>query len=285
MEGKALFLYSPLTGRGKIAKKADWICSRLRKTFEVVDARVCLSHDELIKEAKEAAKHYEYLVFAGGDGTFNGVADALLSEKNPPILGYINAGTLGDVGRNFGFGKSVKRSLAVIEKGKTKSIDLGVLNGHAFVYMAAVGAYSDISYAAKSKEKKRIGKFTYYRMAVAAAFKKRLVKGNLLVDGKDIPFEAPFLMILNGRNVGGFPVNKGSEMNDGKMELFLTKKGIFNGLPHYLFEKKRMKSVFCEKIEITLHNGDFWCLDGEKGPSGNVKIEIAKQKLRVFCAK
>lgn len=280
---KALFLYSSLTGHGSILKKLDYVKGRLNRVFDILDCRDCESQATLMEAARSAVGVYDVLVFAGGDGTFNHVAAALAKEKNPPVLGYISAGTLGDVGRNFGIPRSIKKSLDIIEKGQTQNFDLGKVNDSYFVYMAAIGAYSDIAYEARRKEKKRIGRFAYYRMAVARAFKKIRVRAKVTINGETKEGTYPFLMVLNGKKVGGFRVNKKSAIDDGKMELFLTKNGFFNGLLHYLGRKTAMKYTFSDSIVVETDSDSVWCLDGEKGPLGNAEISIQKTHLRVYC--
>ena len=282
---KALFLYSSLTGHGAILKKLPYVKRRLSGLFDVLNCLDCESGEALVEAARSSVGNYDVLVFAGGDGTFNGVAGALAKEENPPVLGYISAGTLGDVGRNFGIPRSIRKSIDVIEGGELQNFDLGKVNDSYFVYMTAIGAYSDIAYEAKRREKKRIGRFAYYRMAVARAFKKTRIKARVTVNGEAKEGVYPFLMVLNGRKVGGFHVNKKSAIDDGKMELFLTKNGIFNGLLHYLGRKTAMKCAFSGSIRVETESDMPWCLDGEKGPVGNAVISIEKTHLSVYCRK
>ncbi len=283
---KALFLYSDDTGQGTINRHLDVLLSRLRKTFPELEAVKTSSAEEGARLALESCGKYDALIFSGGDGTFNNIVSALKSHEDAPTLGYINGGTLCDIGRNFGVHGSYRRALRIIEKGYTCGFDVGEVNGSLFTYMAAVGAFADISYSTKRKYKKRLGRIVYYFKAIGEAFSPKKVRCHVEADGKEWDLMVPFILCLNGKNVGGFRVNgKSSSMHDGKFELYLTKPGLFNGLLHYLFFKTRTTKIVASSFKIDVDYPFPWTLDGEKGPIGSATIEASDSKLRIFCTK
>jgi diacylglycerol kinase family enzyme len=81
--------------------------------------------------------------------------------------------------------------------------------------------------------------------------------------------------------MGGFLVNEKADLNDGKMELFLTKPGFFNGLLHYLFNFN-LKVISSDSFEVMESDSMPWCLDGEMGPKGNFKIVTHHSALKIF---
>lgn len=270
---KALFLYSPMTGNGKFIKKLDLVKSRLRLIYDELDIRQTTSVEDLIYTSRTACGKYDYLIFAGGDGTFNNVVNAISDEPIRPILGYIPAGTINDCGRNFGINGNINEALNILEFGEQYSFDIGHVNdNYYFAYMSAFGSFSDISYVANAKRKKSFGKIAYYFIAIREAFKMKSFKVNILADGVSYSAKVPFVLLLNGKYVGGFLVNKKSLNNDGYFDLFLTKPGIFNGLIHYLLFKVRTTHIKAKHLVITPEKEYFWCLDGEKGPLGTIDI-------------
>lgn len=243
------------------------------------------SQNELIAMSSSACGCYEVLIAAGGDGTFHHVVNAVAGKENAPILGYINVGTMGDVGRLFGVKRNLKRSLKIIESGVWDRFDLGKVNHAYFVYMAAAGAYSDVSYLAKRKAKAIFGRLVYYRLSLQEAFRKKRVTGLASFDGAQSSFDAPFVLLMNGPNVGGFSVNPKSSPQDGQLEAFLTPPGRFNGLIHYLSRNRRFE--FCVKSgSFSLKKACTWCLDGEKYDlPKEVEIGVSPSAIRVFCHK
>lgn len=283
---KALFLYSDNTGQGGVNRHLDAVLTRLRKTFPELEAKQTASPEEGANLAISSCGHYDVLIFSGGDGTFNNIISALRGREDAPTIGYINGGTLCDIGKNFGVHGSYRRALKIIEKGHTCGFDVGEVNGSLFTYMAAVGAFADISYTTKRKYKKRLGKVIYYFKAVGEALKPKKVRCHVEADGQTWDLWVPFILCLNGKHVGGFPVNgRKSSMHDGKFELFLTKPGLFNGLLHYLFLKARTVKIVASDIKIEVDYPFPWTVDGEKGPMGNVHIKAFDSKLRIFCSK
>lgn len=284
-EGKALFLYSDATGTGKVLANIESVKARLASCFSSFEAIQTKSQEECNDLAKQACGKYDYLIVAGGDGTFNHVVNSVAREKHIPVLGYINAGTLCDIGANLGIRGSYKRALKIIEEGHTVDFDIGEINGAFFTYVAAVGSFADIPYVTPRKYKKRLGRLAYYLVAIKEAFTLKKIPVDVVCDGQSYHLNVPFLLLLSGKNVGGFRVNKrNSRINDGKMELFLTKPGLFNGLLHYLFFHTR--TIFLRGSEFHIHVDYLlpWCLDGEAGPVGDVHILVHPRKIRIFAA-
>ena len=98
---KCLFLYNPKSGKEKTSKKLDYITNRLKEKFELVDIHCAASIDDFTKTCKKTCGVYDYLVFSGGDGSFNLIVNAIAEEKNKPILGYIPSGTCNDIALNL----------------------------------------------------------------------------------------------------------------------------------------------------------------------------------------
>ena len=283
---KALFLYSDDTGHGQVRANLNPMIAALESLFPTIDIKCTSSQEEGASLASDSCGKYDILIFTGGDGTFNNIVTALLGKPNPPTLGYINGGTISDIGRNFGIHGSYQRALRIIQEGHTCGFDVGVVGGKVFTYVAAVGAFADISYMTKRKYKRRLGRIAYYFNAVGAALRPTKVHCSIVADGVIHEVKTPFILCMSGRNVGGFPVNsRKSSIHDGCFELYLTKPGLFNGLLHYLFFKMRTTKLVASTFSIHVDYPLPWCLDGEAGPIGDVEIKAQDSKLRIFCAK
>ncbi len=283
---KALFLYSDATGRGQVNKRLEYVLSSLRKSFPDLTVVKTKTMEEGMELAKNSCGVYDALIFSGGDGTFNHIMNALVGCKDIPTIGYLNGGTIGDIGSNFGIHRNLKKSLRIIEDGYTTGFDVGKIGDSYFAYVAAIGAFADIPYVTKRAYKKRLGRIAYYFKAVGDAFKPKAIPVHIEADGKSYDLKVPFLLCLNGKNVGGFPVNSSkSRMHDGLFELYLTKPGIFNGLLHYLFFKARTVKIVASRFDIKVDYPLPWDLDGEAAMEGSVTIEAIDSNMRIFCAK
>jgi diacylglycerol kinase (ATP) len=281
---KALLLYSHLSGHRDFSRELSRVQKELAPIFETLDIVCTFSLEEASRLEQEAGEKYDALLIAGGDGTFNNAVNNLMKVCKTPVLGYLNFGTIGDVGKNFGIHGGLSNALEIIKRGHIESFDVGEANGMYFAYTCAIGRYSDIAYATPRHEKRRHGKMAYYREAIRQAFEKKNIHYEVTVEGKKIEGTTSFVMVLNGKNMGGFRVNKKGNITDGKMELFIADDGPFNGLTHYVSHQKLLV-ISSDRFSIKTSEEGPWCLDGEKGPEGQVLISCHPKALRIFSKK
>jgi len=105
------------------------------------------------------------VVAAGGDGTLNGVVQELAGSST--ALGILPAGTMNVFARELGLPfNSLKKSLAVLNAGHVKEIDLFEVNGHAFVQMAGIGFDAQVIEETDLEVKKMIGPMAYIMAAI-----------------------------------------------------------------------------------------------------------------------
>ncbi len=278
---KALFVYSGCTGSWRQKRRISKAIKRLSHLFEM-DVKQTTSEEDLRLTVRASVGKYEVLIVAGGDGTFHCVANELAEKKDAPVLGYLNAGTMGDVGKNFGVGRNLRRSLAIIEKGAICHCDLIKINSEYCVYMAAAGAYADVAYSAERKKKKALGKLIYYIMSAQESLKPTQIEYTLSVNGQQTSYSSPFILIMNGRFVGGLPVNEKGDIEDGCFEVYPTPKGHFNGLLWYTKSRKGWE-ISADCVRFHSEKELEWCLDGEKAQFKDAEIKIAPACLKVFC--
>lgn len=280
---RAMFIYNPNSGLQKITNRLPYIVETLLTKYSVVDVFKSQSKEDFIKKCQESCGVYDTLIFAGGDGTFNMVVNALANKENKPILGVLPTGTINDAAKNFGIRRNLKKALKVILKQNAKYFDVGKINDHYFAYVAAIGAYADIPLVTSPKVKKKIGPLAYYFKALPRLFKIRKIEGEILLDNKKLlPYKTPFILVLNSSHMGGFKINPKSNMSDGKFDLYLSKTEPFNGIFSYLLFKHRLQHYLVSSMEIQVPIDDNWDIDGEKGPKGNVKISVICNEFRIY---
>ncbi len=90
------------------------------------------------------------IVVAGGDGTIDSVAGALVGQ--PATLGIIPTGTRNNLAFNLGVPGTVPEAVALLREGRRLKIDVGYVrsggSGHWFVEAASLGLISDLYPAA-----------------------------------------------------------------------------------------------------------------------------------------
>lgn len=283
---KALFIYSKLTGNSRFIKKIDYIIDAFTAHFDEFKAIETFDKESLKQACLDACHNYDYLIFAGGDGTTNSVINNIANESKKPILGYIPAGTSNDFAHNFRLRRNIKKAVKIIISGKPTSFDICKVNDRYFAYVLATGAFSEISYSVKRNFKKAVGNLAYYLGVLRDAFVPQKVVGQLKCNGKIYSVSTPFILVLNGSRVGGFHINTKNKIDDGKFTIFITRKGVFNGLLHYLFFK-----IFTLKLTTSEFTFSFfdkpspWCLDGEKAILNDIDVKCLPSYLQIMTPK
>ena len=280
---KVLYLYSDKTGIAKSAKKVEKLNNSLKKIYSDITIKKTENLEDFEKNIRDSAGIFDILIVAGGDGTLKYAVGVLMSiEKNKrPTLGYIPTGTVNDAGKAVGYRGSIRQALKVLKAGATDIVDVCKVNNDYFNFVCAAGAFSDISYVVKRGSKKILGRLAYYFYAISQVFKRKLIECEVETKDQKFAVKTPFIMIMNSKNVGGFPVNFGFSVKDGLVEVYITKPGLFNGLLHYAFFKVKTTKLKVDYVKVTLKSDDYWCFDGERGDKKSVEIRVLKQELKV----
>lgn len=281
---KVLYLYSDKTGLARSKKRVEKLHKKLRDIYQDIEIKKTENIEEFEQNIRNSAGIFDILIIAGGDGTLKFAVSTLMSieKEKRPILGYLPTGTVNDAGKAIGIKGSLRQALKVLKAGKTDVVDVCKVNDTYFNFVCAVGAYSDISYATKRAPKKVIGRLAYYFGAIPRVFKRRTLLAHIEADDQVLDVKTPFILVMNSKNVGGFPLNFHYSVKDGLVEVYITKPGIFNGILHYLFFKRRIIKLKVRNIKISVNTDDYWCFDGEKGDQKTVNISVIKKELKVI---
>ena len=281
---KVLYLYSDKTGISKSKKRVERLNSALKNIYQDITIIKTETLAEFEKNIRNSVGFYDILIVAGGDGTLKFAVGVLMSlpKEKRPILGYLPTGTVNDAGKAAGYRGSVRQALKVLKRGHIDFVDVCKVNNDYFNFVCAAGAFSDISYVVDRGSKKIIGRLAYYFYALSQVFKRKTIEAEIETKNNKFSVKAPFIMVMNSRNVGGFPVNFHYSVKDGLAEVYITKPGLFNGLLHYAFFKVKTTKLKVDYIKITLKNDEYWCFDGEQGDKKSVEISVLKQELKVI---
>ena len=289
---KLLFIFNPTAGRGKLKSKLfDIIDSFIKHGYRVQVYPTQYKGDAtslIIKEAEQ----YDLLVVAGGDGTLNEVITGMMSSNKVAPIGLIPAGSMNDVGHSFKISRNIMSAVRNVMTGKPYSMDIGKFNDKFFVYVAAFGAFTDISYTTSQKNKNMIGNLAYYLEGIKklSELKPRLIR----VQYEDKVIEEEFLigLVTNSLYIGGFKnlnYDKTS-LNDGLLELLLVKmpkniidlEMIVSSLINYKINESLMYYIQAASLTITSEKME-WTLDGEfGGVYEKVEISTCNKAIKII---
>lgn len=281
---KAIYLCSNKTGIKKSEKKTAFIFNSLHKIYEDLTIVKTENIGDFEENIRKSVGIFDLVIVGGGDGTLKAAVNVLMefSKEERPVLGYLPLGTINDAGKAVGINGSLRKALKILKDNSIVEVDVCKVNDEYFNFVCAAGAYSDISYITKRRAKKIIGKFAYYFVAIASLFKKKKLDVHVVADDQVVDMKTPLVLIMNSKNVGGFPVNFNYSVVDGKVEIYLTKPGLFNGLLHYAFFKMRTVKLKASHLKVSIKSDETWCLDGEKGFDGDIEINVIQKELRMI---
>jgi len=281
---KTLFIYNPSSGKGLRPRQIDYINHELSMMSSVVEYHYCEDLHQLYEVLKKPLYAYDVLVFAGGDGTFHHVVNALSSHEYRPVLGIIPCGTLNDASKNFGYTRNISHSLKIISKGFVEEVDVFKVNNRYGIFSLSVGTFSDIPYKVKAIKKKHFQVLSYYGLALKSLRAKNRIQGEISLNNqKPFCFFAPFLLVLNSRYMGGFKINQKARLDDGLADLMYTSNGWFNGLFRFFFRPKKVNKFTFNQANITMDKMSSWDIDGEELIAKKVDIKILKNHIKIMA--
>lgn len=222
---RLLFVYNPRAGKGLIKNSLSAVLETLcgggydvtvHPTTGGYDAR-----DTVCRRARE----FDVIVCCGGDGTLDeAVAGLACSGVRRPV-GYIPAGSTNDFGSSLGIPRQMEQAAQLVLEGEPFACDIGRFNDDYFVYVAAFGAFTDISYQTNQDLKNLLGHAAYILEGM-----KRFGTWKsypLRIESDEFTDEGEFLygMVTNSNSVGGIKGLPGKhvELNDGLFEVMLVR--------------------------------------------------------------
>ena len=294
---KCLFVYNPVSGRGKTGKRLQKIVHALRERYGDVCVAATHAQGDMTRIVRESAPLFDAIVFSGGDGTFNEALQGVCESGCSPELGYIPSGTVNDVAHSLGIPKRLRGALRVIRSGRAVPLDCMKINDRYAMYIVAAGAFTSAPYTTPQSLKKQIG-FVAYGIE---GIKKNLnfdVFGVTVSDGeRSVHADSVFVVLMNGRYLAGIPPNRGSSMADGKIEAALIHQrknpGFFGKVRAFLalarlfllgyrVREKQITRFEGSHFEIEAEESVVWNFDGEKGLSGKVTVDVVPGRIRML---
>lgn len=222
---------------------------------------------------KEHAEEVDIVVCSGGDGTVNDVIKAEMQlEKRVPI-GYIPAGTTNDLARSLGLPKNPKKAIRNIVEEAPLPYDVGSFNDDYFAYIAAFGAFTEVSYSTSRKAKNIFGRTAYIFSAMKALHKPKSFHVQADIDGGKYEGDYCFFAVTNSTSVAGVFRYEGDKVHftDGKFEVLMIKSpdslktaiGVVLSMFNKSYKHRNIQFFHASDLTINCDVPLDWTLDGE----------------------
>ena len=291
---KTLIIYNSYSGKNKIIRKIEYIKSRLKEKYNVVDCYESKSKHDIKNRILLCANQYNTILIAGGDGSLNEAINGLMLLKEKPILGYIPMGTCNDFGHSLGLTKSIDKIMDIILEGEYVYFNINQINSDYFIYGMAAGNFTDVSYKTKQIYKRRMGVLAYFVYAIKSFFLNKSFSCNINMNGLSINRDCYCLIIVNSRFLASFKLRfKNKILNNGLNVVLINKKNRFINfidlLMFFLFGEKYNHNIeyYSSKgISINSKEGLKCNIDGEEVPIlNNVSINVIDKSIKFIVDK
>lgn len=294
MSQKLLFIFNPHSGKGQIKNNLVDIVDIMVKAGYDVTIYTTQARADATRKVMEEAANFDRIVCSGGDGTLDEVVTGLIkSDMNTPI-GYIPAGSTNDFANSLGIPKEMVKAAEVAVGKNPFPCDIGDFNSDTFVYVAAFGLFTEVSYKTSQQLKNIFGHVAY--IMEGAKHLHDILSYNMQVEYEGHVFQDEFIygMVTNSVSVGGFKGMTGTDvkLDDGVFEVTLIKKPhnpielneILACLTNMIDDSDLIYSFKTNEVKITAREQIAWTLDGEfGGEHEEVIIRNLNKRVTIFC--
>ncbi len=290
-----LFIYNPTSGTGRIRSQLPLIADTFTKAGWLTTVYPTQGKGDASRAVQELAGQFDRVVCAGGDGTLSEVAGGLMKLPSPPPLGYIPMGSTNDCAATLHLPKGTgQAALVAAGAGEAAPVDMGLLNDRPFVYVAAFGAFTKVSYDTPQELKKTFGHMAYIFSGIASLPTITPYRIRVEYDGNSLEDEVYFGMVSNALSIGGIkpPNSNQTVLDDGLFEVLLVKKPVSledlsNGFQALINlsppDAGALVQFQARSVTVTCDRPISWTLDGEYGGEYNVSRVVNRQQaLRIM---
>lgn len=283
---RMLFVYNPHAGKGLLKTKLSDIVDLFVKAGYEVVVYPTQAYRDAYRKIIEFTEEYDLVVCSGGDGTIDEVVTGMMEREHKIPVGYIPTGTVNDFASSLKIPKDFLAAADNAVHGTAFPCDIGQFNDDIFVYIAAFGLFTDVSYETKQEMKNVLGHLAYILEGAKRLFNVPSYKIKVVHDDEEIVDEFIYGMVTNSRSVGGFRnmIGKKVKFDDGEFEVTLIRKPsnpielqeIIAALLIEQVDTKHMYTFKAKKITFESVDEIPWTLDGEYGGSHDY-VEIINQ--------
>ena len=282
-----------MSGVGQLKSKLSDVLDIFVKAGYEVTVHPTQKYHDALEKTKSYTGDYDLVVCSGGDGTLDEVVSGMETREKKVPIGYIPTGTTNDFASSLHISRSILEAADTAVNGIPFACDVGRFNEDFFIYIAAFGLFTDVSYETKQSMKNILGHLAYVLEGTKRIFNIPSYRIKVFYDVNEIEDEFIFGMVTNSRSVGGFKGIIGRDVifDDGEFEVTLIKtpknplelNELLGAIVMKQINPERMYSFRTGEIRFESVVEIPWTLDGEfGGVHDHVRIQNKKQGLQIM---
>ncbi len=248
-----LIILNPASAMGKTLGAKPRIEAEFKNLGIDYDLHITSSAQDIFDTAKNNIEDYTNFIAVGGDGTAHYVANAIAgTSKN---LGIIPGGSGNDVSSNLGIPRDIASCCRIIKDGRTKRIDLGLINGkHYYLGVAGSGFDSQVNDLANKTRFPIRGASKYKYAVYSTLITFRSKKFWLSYEDTQRKVYGMMVAVTNLPSYGGgMKITPGSDPTDGLLDTCIIKrmtKAHFIKLFPSVYEGKHISDPHVELLKV-----------------------------------
>jgi len=294
---KMLFIVNPHAGKKVIKQHMVDVCDTFSKAGYTLEVYTTKGQRDATRYVESCGEDFDIIACAGGDGTLEETAEGVMAierrcGKRIPI-GYIPCGSTNDYGKSLRISSDAVKAAKQIVAGDPCPVDIGQLNGKDFIYVAAFGIFTEVSYATPQNLKNMLGHAAYILEGAKSLASVKTYKAEVRFDNRTVRGNFLLCQITNSLSVGGFPAmgTRHMSFSDGIFECVLIRRpknpaDLTRAIKSFLSGKIDKRVIVCEKsskVEIISKEEIPWVTDGEyAGSFKKAEVKNLKQEIDII---
>lgn len=243
-------------------------------------------------EALSAATESEpdLLVVGGGDGTIGCAAEMVAHTRT--TLGVLPLGTANDFARTLEIPSALVAAVDTLISGKVVDVDLGRVDGRAYLNVASVGLSVAVTQRLTPGLKRRLGRFAYPAATLTAYRSHRPFAARLELDDGSVLELSDLMQVAvgNGRHYGGgLTVAPNASIDDHLLDVYAVEQGRLRDhvsvarllRTGHLVEHERVHHVTGRRMQLITDEPLPVNLDGEIAATTPATFEVDRNALHV----
>ena len=295
MKTSLMMIINPAAGRGGYKQGLPEALKMLSDAGYAVSLFFTEYRGHATELASQYGANFDKLLCLGGDGTLAEVIAGLMTLTRRPQIGYIPIGTANDIARTLGLVKNdIAGGARRFIKGKPLPFDTGMRDGGYFNYVAAFGAFTEVSYGTPQEFKKQLGEAAYLIGAAKSLSKLKSRHVRVEYDGGELEGEFLYGGVSNAYSVGGvvdLPRDE-IDLGDGLHELILVKKlpsaaalaSLAAKVLSHDFSSEYIVILHTKRARFIFDEPETWSFDGEDGGAhSDISFENCPRAIQMIC--
>jgi diacylglycerol kinase (ATP) len=215
-----LILVNPAAGGGRVRRVWPRLRVAVRRHLAFEEHWTSRPGEATTVASQAAHQGFRRILAVGGDGTLHEIVNGLDDDRI--AVAALPVGTGNDFARVVGWRLPLDRLLPALCGNRTRSVDIGNVNGVRYLLVAGVGFDAAVARDVQGMTSKGRGTLPYLSCAVREAFRFESPRLTLELDGRRLAEQHPFLMVAaaNTRSyAGGMQICPPARPDDGLLHV------------------------------------------------------------------